>query len=88
MILCKPEEPAEAMQVWLARLRALYRELEEMEGVLQALTPEERLVLDWMVIRPKKKAAEQLCQMLELEKSSVYRRKNRALEKLRQTVRG
>lgn len=67
---------------WLSRLGQLYRQLEEMETMLQVLSPQERLVLDRMVIRPREKAAEQLCQMLEIEKSSVYRRKDRALNKL------
>ena len=66
----------------------LQRTLEQgklwMETVTHALTglkPEERLVLHWLYIDPQDGGMEKLCQKLQVEKSSIYRRRDRALEK-------
>ena len=71
------------------RLEKRLRQLEEqraavqtMDEALKTLTPEERLVLEHLVIAPRSGSGEQLCQMLGLELSSVYRRKDRALQRL------
>lgn len=48
---------------------------------LGALDPEERLVLHHLYMYPQADALEQLCQKLEVEKSSVYRRRDKALQK-------
>jgi len=48
---------------------------------LAALEPEERLVLHRLYIDPREGALEMLCQNLQVEKSSIYRRRDKALEK-------
>lgn len=52
------------------------------EQALQVLTPEERMVVDRLYIHPQKRAVQELCELLELEPSSIYRRKDSAIEKL------
>ena len=49
------------------------------EGALEVLTPEERLVLERLYIYPRKRGVEELCDQLQMEKSSVYRKRDRAL---------
>lgn len=66
----------------LQNLDTLRQAVQSMEGALQVLTPAERLVVQMMCICPEKNAVQKLCQLLCVEQSSVYRRKNRALEKL------
>ena len=56
--------------------------LASLEQALQMLTPEELLILDRMLIHPQKGAVPQLCQILNVEKSGIYRRKDRAVEKV------
>jgi len=47
---------------------------------LQALNEEERQVLQRLYLYPKKGAVDRLCEELGLEQSSVYRRRDQALE--------
>ena len=72
----------------LKGLEALRWEVRMLETAMQVLTPEERLVLQMMVIAPEKGAAERLCQTLQLEKSSVYRYRARAVEKVEKALKG
>lgn len=46
---------------------------------LQVLDPEEQLVLKALFCAPARGAVQQLCQQLEVEQSSVYRRRDKAL---------
>ena len=66
----------------LRQLEGQRAAVQNMDEALQSLTPEDRLVLDLLVIAPRSGGGEQLCQMLGLEMSSVYRRKDRALQRL------
>lgn len=66
----------------------LQRSLEQAEswvkntqGALGVLTPQERLILLRFYIYPEKGALERLCAEMGLEKSSLYRHRDRALEK-------
>ncbi len=56
-------------QLWLAC----------MDKAMDALTPEEKLVLQRLYIYPEKGSVEQLCRELGLESSSVYRKRDKAL---------
>ena len=56
--------------------------LDRLGRSLDALTEEERTVLDMLYIHPKKGNATRLCQVLEVEQSTVYRRRDKALEHL------
>lgn len=55
--------------------------VDAVEGALSILDPEERLVLERLYIFPGKGGLEWLCQELNMEQATVYRRRNRALEK-------
>lgn len=62
--------------------------LDQLNRGLSALTDEERLVLDRMYINPKKGMTMALCEALEVEVATVYRRRNKALEKLTRAMPG
>lgn len=51
------------------------------EKAMEALSREDRLVLELMYISPGTGSMQQLCQQLEVEQSSVYRRRDRALQR-------
>ena len=72
----------------LKGLEALRGEVRLLEEAMQSLTPEERLVLQLLVVAPEKRGAERLCSMLGMELSSVYRRRRRALQKLEKALKG
>ena len=48
---------------------------------LGVLTPEERLVVQMLYIMPKKGNVARLCDLLDCGQSTVYRRRDKALEK-------
>lgn len=66
----------------LRGLDAMRQAVQTVEGALQVLTPEERLVAQLLLISPQKGNVQRLCEMLCVEQSSVYRRRERVLEKL------
>ena len=87
-----PGGPAKSREDWLLgqlqRLEELERQLEHtqawlaaMDGALSALTPEEKLVLHRLFICPGKGNAERLCEELNTERSSVYRKRDTALNR-------
>ena len=51
------------------------------DGALAALTPEEKLILHRLYICPEKGSLDKLCQGLQVEKSSIYRKRDKALQK-------
>ena len=55
--------------------------LDVTERALKSLSKEERLILQRLYICPERGAIERLCQELDLEQSSVYRHRDRALQK-------
>lgn len=55
--------------------------MDTVSRALSGLDPEERFVLHQMYICPCTDAVEHLCEKLELEKSSIYRRRDKALQK-------
>ena len=76
------------MELRLQRMEAMKREIQSMEDAIQRLTPEDRLILDYLVLHPRAEAAELLCQFLQVERSTVYRRKERALARLKKIMGG
>ena len=74
----KKEEVIERLQSFLAQRR----QVQIMEEALQELTPAERIILERMVMRPRKYAGRELCQLLEMEIATVYRHRKQALEKV------
>lgn len=55
--------------------------LRTVNAALSALTPEEKLVLSRLYINPEKGGVDLLCQELQLEQSSIYRKRDKALYK-------
>ncbi len=70
----------------LRELDGMRQAVQNMEEAMGVLTPEERLVVQMMLICPEKKAGQKLCQILNMELSSVYRRKERAVRKLERAL--
>lgn len=63
------------------RLKNTKAWLSQTRTALSALTPEERLVLQLLYVAPRKGNASKLCELLECEQATVYRRRDRALRK-------
>ena len=63
------------------RLKDTERWLGVVDGALEVLTDQERLVLRRMYMEPGRGNLDRLCEELELEKSMVYRRRDGALER-------
>lgn len=72
----------------LQGLDAMRQAVQTVDGALQVLTPEERLVAQMLLISPQRGNVQRLCEMLCVEKSSVYRRRERVLEKLERVLFG
>ena len=51
------------------------------DRALRCLSAEERLILQRMFIYPENGCVQQLCQELDVEQSTVYRKRDKALEK-------
>lgn len=51
------------------------------DRALGVLTPEEKLVLHRLYICPERNAVDRLCQELDLEQSSIYRKRDQALHR-------
>lgn len=62
------------------------RQVQAIEKALQELTPAERIILDRMVMRRRKGAGQELCQLLEVEIATLYRYRARALEKVQEAL--
>ena len=58
------------------------------QGALSVLAPEERLILMRLYICPERKAVERLAGELGIEQSSIYRHRDRALEKFTMALYG
>ena len=53
-----------------------------MKRLLRELTPEEYTIIDKMLVHPYQDCVFDLMNMLECEKSTVYRKRDRAIKKL------
>ncbi|MBR6678305.1 MAG: hypothetical protein IKL23_06215 [Oscillospiraceae bacterium] len=62
--------------------------LGKMEDALGCLDEEQRDILEVMFLRPKAGAADFLCEKLDIERSSVYRRRDKALRCLANLLQG
>lgn len=54
--------------------------LRSVDRALSALSGEEKKILHRLYIYPQKNSVDQLCKELDMEASSIYRRRDRALE--------
>ena len=75
-------ENKEAVAEKLRNMEAARQELERLEMALGELNPEERLVAEYTLISPERGNIRRLCELLGVEQSSVYRKKERVLEKI------
>ena len=66
----------------LRELRGMKAAVEQMERALEMLEEEEREIIGRFYVNPEKYAADNLCEMLMIEHSSVYRRRDKGLKKL------
>ncbi len=64
----------------------LQEEIQTLENALQELNPEERLVAEFLLVSPERGNVQRLCEILEVEQSSIYRRKEQVLEKIARTI--
>ena len=74
------------LDVLLKRLSDTKYIKDQLDRGLSALTEEERLILERMYLRPAKGGTMALCEALEVELATVYRRRNKAIEKLGRTL--
>lgn len=58
------------------------------DRALGALTPEEKLVLHRLYIYPERNALDRLCRELDLEQSSIYRKRDQALHRFTMALYG
>ena len=64
------------------RLKSTRQQVALLEGALQVLNPEERIVAEMLLICPQRGNVQRLCEILHVEQSSVYRRRDRAIQKV------
>ena len=95
VVQCQPErkeewllEDIEQRQKLEIALENTRRWLKITDRALQALSKEEQLILRKLYIRKTPGAVTDLCQRLQMEKSSIYRKRDRALDKLVQALYG
>lgn len=70
------------------RLKENRKSVDAIEKSLESLANDEYLILDMLFIHPRKNGVDALCEELCIERSSVYERRNKALEKFTTTLYG
>lgn len=69
-------------------LQSAERFVDMVSGALKRLPPDDRKILEQLFVYPTKGAVERLCAELNLEASSIYRRRDRALQEFTLTLYG
>ena len=67
------------------RLRQLVKlrcQIQQLEEALEILNECEREIIEKMFVRPVPKASDKICEKFDIEVAAVYRRRNKALQKL------
>lgn len=70
------------------RLKENRKSVDAIEKSLESLANDEYLILDVCYIHPRKNGIDMLCEELCIERSAVYERRNKALEKFTTTLYG
>jgi DNA-directed RNA polymerase specialized sigma24 family protein len=70
------------------RLRESRKKLRRVQKALQALTPQEKLLLRLLYMAPGKGNSQRLCELLGCEQATVYRRRDSALRKFAKAMYG
>ena len=82
---CRPEDILLSnlvqRQELASALEKTIRWLQITDRALSALTPEEKLILHRLYIYPERGSVDRLCGELNVEQSSIYRKRDKALRK-------
>lgn len=78
----RKEDVAERLQ----NMGQVRQELERLERALGELSPEERLVAEYLLISPVRGNVQRLCEILQVEQSSIYRKKEKVLQKIAEAI--
>ncbi len=70
------------------RLKENRKSVDAIDKSLESLTNDEYLILDTCYIHPRKNGIDMLCEELCVERSAVYERRNKALEKFTTSLYG
>lgn len=70
------------------RLKENRKTVDAIEKSLSTLANDEYLILDMLFIHPRKNGVDMICGELCIERSAVYERRNKALEKFTTTLYG
>ena len=57
--------------------------VQNLDNALSLLTPEERLVVHYMLLYPQRNNVQRVCEALHVEHATAYRRRKQALDKLK-----
>lgn len=66
----------------LRQLKQMRLQVARLEEAMAELTEEECNILATLYLHPKRNNVDKLCEMLEVERTTVYRRRDKALKKL------
>lgn len=78
------QELIQAMQA----LPAMRITVQNLDNALSLLTPEERLVAGLLLLHPKRNNIQLVCQHLNVEQATAYRRRRQVIDKLIATLTG
>lgn len=70
------------------RLKEAKKTVSAIDRALNALADEEYTLLDTLFIHPRKNGVDMLCEKLCIERTAVYERRNKALEKFTRSLYG
>lgn len=70
------------------RLKEARKTVDTIERSLKSLADDEYLILDMLFIHPRKNGVDHICESLCIERTAVYERRNKALEKFTMTLYG
>lgn len=70
------------------RLKENRKSVDAIEKSLESLANDEYLILDMLFVRPRKNGIDMICEELCIERSAVYERRNKALEKFTTSLYG
>jgi predicted transcriptional regulator len=72
----------EEMVQKLQQLEETRQQLEALDQAVALLSPADKLIYQKLILSPQRGNTELLCQLLEKEKSTLYRRRARLLQRL------
>lgn len=72
----------EATLLRLRQLEEARRQLQQLDEAVALLSPADKLIYHKLILHPERGNAALLCQLLELEIATIYRRRTRLLQQL------